>query len=136
MTPTPPPPLDIVTVAIALASWVFGAQAASAVGTYAVIVIFAIGGAAWSAGKRTTDTRLGAFWHGSLMVLLALGVTVPLAEALHHYVGLESRWTVAGIAALVAARPEWVVEQLRQLWGRRAGLDVPPGQGKGEPHDA
>jgi len=128
MTPTPPPPPDIVTLAIAVASAIFGANAGAAVGAYSVIILFAVGGAAWSAAARPESTRLGAFWHGVFMVLVALGVTVPISEALFKFAGLESRWTLGPIAAVVAARPEWVIDQLKALWFRRSSQPSNGGQ--------
>ena len=118
MQPTPPPPPDLVTVAISAASWIFGANASTAIGTYGIVIVFAVAGAAWSASGRPESERWAwaAFRHSVLMVMLALALAVPLAEALHNYVGLESRWTLAPIAALVAARPDWVIGQLADLW--------------------
>ena len=125
MQPTPPPPPDIVTVAISLASALFGANVSTAVGTYSVIIVFAVAGAAWSASGRPEGTRWAALRHGIFMVMLALALTVPLAEGLHQYVDLESRWTLAPIAALVAARPEWVIGQLVDLWRWWRGARTP-----------
>jgi len=51
MNPTPPS-LDIVTVTIAVTTWMVGAEVAAVIGPYAVILLSALGGAAWSATRR------------------------------------------------------------------------------------
>ncbi len=119
MTPHPPQ-LDIVTVAIAAASAMLGTYWGGIVGPYAVIILAAMGGAAWSAASRPESTRWAAVRHGGLMVGLALLVTVPLAEFLTRWTGLESRWMLGPLAALIAARPEWVVAQIHKLYRSRA----------------
>lgn len=120
MTPTPPP-LDIVTVAIALLSVFFGANIAVVLGPYAVILLAAIGGASWSLASRpATDTR-PAVLHMLLMVGLALIGTVPLAEGVARLFGLEARWMFAPVSVVIAARPDWIISRLRSLLDRRTG---------------
>lgn len=54
----PATPLDIVTVSIALATWVVGAEVAQIVGPYSVIIAGAIGGGA-SESFRINYLRAG-----------------------------------------------------------------------------
>lgn len=113
------PSLDIVTVSIAIASWALGAELAAIVGPYTVIVLSALGGAAWSAGRRTQHTRFGAVLHILLSVGLALIATVPIAELIARWTDLQARWTLAPAAVLIAARPDWIWQQVRSRFGGR-----------------
>lgn len=117
MTP-PQPQLDIVTVAIAVLSWIVGAEAAAIVGPYTVIVLSALGGAAWSAGRRTQSSSIAALTHIILSVGLALIATVPIAELIARWTDLQSRWTLAPAAVLIAARPDWLWQQIRSRLGQ------------------
>ena len=113
MTPQTPP-LDIVTVAIAVASWMLGAEIAAIVGPYAVILLSALGGAAWSASRTPGRTRGGTVLHMVLGIGLALIATVPLSELLAHWADMQPRWVLAPAAALIAARPDWLWAQVRR----------------------
>lgn len=121
MTTPASPSLDIVTVAIAVSSWVVGDQVAAIVGPYSVILLSALGGAAWSASTRPRSTRWQTIVHIILSVGLAVIATVPLAELLSRWWDLHARWTLAPAAVLIAARPAWVLEQLRALIAAAAG---------------
>lgn len=114
----PQQPIDIVTVAIALASWRLGAEAALIVGPYTVILLAALGGAAWSASRTPGRTHWGTVLHIALSIGLALIATVPLSELLAQWAGLQARWTLAPAAVLIAARPDWIVAQLRRRLDR------------------
>jgi len=120
MHPTPPP-LDIVTVAIAVASLIFGPDVAALVGPYSVIVLAAIGGAAWSASSTPEATRRATLLHMLLMVGLALLGTVPLAEVLARLASIDARWALGPVAAVIAARPDWVIARLRRWFSRQEG---------------
>lgn len=114
---SPQPQLDIVSVVVVVTSWVLGAEIASVVGPYTVILLSALGGAAWSAGRRAQRSRLAVVTHIVLSVGLALIATVPLSELIARWTDLQARWTLAPAATLIAARPDWVWQQVR----RRAG---------------
>lgn len=120
----PPPQLDIVTVAIALVSLITGPELAALIGPYSVILLAAIGGAAWSATSVESGNRLQTLRHIFLMVGLALIGTVPLAEGLARLAGIEARWALGPVAAVIAARPDWVVGWL-QRWVQRKTGDTP-----------
>jgi hypothetical protein len=57
----------------------------------------------------------------AFMVGLALIGTVPLAEFAAQLSGVNVRWMFAPVAVLIAARPDWVINRIRQLFDRRAG---------------
>lgn len=116
----PTPPLDIVTVAIALSTWALGAELAQYVGPYSIIFLGALGGATWSASSRENETRWQALRYVIWMVGLALIVTVPLAEMISRWSDVAAHWMFAPVAVVVAARPDWVVRQARRLWEARA----------------
>lgn len=112
-------PPDAITVAIALASWLLGPDVAEAVGPWSVILLSALGGAAWSVGQKPRMPRSHALGHILLGMGLAIITTLPAAELLARYASLEPRWTLAIAAALIAARPR---AALRLLLFRGAGI--------------
>jgi hypothetical protein len=116
---TQPPPLDIVTVAIAVAALVTGPDLAALIGPYSVILLAAVGGAAWSASSTPEGTRKATLTHMLAMVGLALIGTVPLAEALARFAGIEARWVFGPMAAVIAARPDWVVGWVRRWFATK-----------------
>jgi Ca2+/Na+ antiporter len=126
MTPTPPPQLDIVSVAILLAGALFGREVAQVAGPYGVILLASIGGAAWSAARQGERTRASTLRNMFLMVGLALLVTVPLAAVASSWVGIESRWLLGPVAAVIAGvGPEWFVGLIGRLVKRKVGLPAP-----------
>jgi hypothetical protein len=123
MTPTPTPPIDIVSVSILLAGTLFSRELAEVVGPYAVIVLAAIGGAAWSAARLPKGTRLSTLRHMLLMVGMALLATVPLAALASNFTEVETRWLLGPVAAVIAGvGPEWFVKLGGQLFRRKVGL--------------
>lgn len=108
--------LDIVTAMIAVASWLVGAEVAAIVGPYSVIVLSALGGAAWAAAStHGTMGRGRTVLHIMLSVGLALIATVPLTELAAQWTGLEARWILAPVAAIIAARPGWLFAKVRAV---------------------
>ena len=119
------PPLDIVTVMIALATWVVGSEAAYYIGPYSVIIAGAVGGATWSASARPTENRWQTFRYVLWMIGLALISTIPLAEIIARYTDIAPRWMFAPLAVLIAARPDWVLRQVRRAIASRTQGDAP-----------
>jgi hypothetical protein len=115
MPPQPPPALDLLTLAATLATFVFG-PAGAVVGAYSIIILSALGGAAWSSASREQATRWETLRHFALRVGLALLLTVAIADWMQEHVGLEMRWTLGPLAALVAAKPEWVLRRIGSAW--------------------
>ena len=121
VTTPPTPQLDIVTVAVAAATWAVGSEMAQYIGPYSVIVLGAIGGATWSASSRQSESRLDSLKYVLWMVGLALIATVPLAKLVEHWTDIKQQWMFAPIAVVVAARPDWVARQVRRLVERAVG---------------
>jgi hypothetical protein len=124
---TPQPPIDIVTVAIAIASAAFGPELASVVGPYAVILLGAALGAAWSASRREPGSRMGTLAHVLLMMGWALLVTVPAAAIAGQAFGWESKWLLGPVAVVIAGIGQdwpgvgrWALDLLRGLAERWA----------------
>lgn len=126
---TPPQPLDIVTVAVAIASVLFGARMAAIVGPYAVIFIGAVVGSVYSATGRASSGKLSALGYCALMVLLSVSITVPAAEILAPYIRVsEPRHLFfvvsAGISAVGDKWPGvilWAWGLLQKMAERKAG---------------
>lgn len=127
MSATPPPPLDIVSLAVTLLSLVFSASAAAVVGPYAVILICAIGGASWSASNVAEANNRRTLLHIVLWSGIAAVFTVPTATLGNSLmfslfgVSTELRWMLGPVAGLIAAHPQWLVERVRAIFDRRIG---------------
>lgn len=98
---TPPPPIDIVTLAIAIITAVLGPGSAAIVGPYVVILLGAVMGSAWSASRRETETRMATLRHMCLHVVLALLVTVPIALWLGKWLDFDDKWLLGPVAAVI-----------------------------------
>lgn len=124
----PPNHLDPVNVAIALAGILFGPTLAAVVGPYAVIIIAATVGAAWSLGRREPAPRLGAAWYFVRLQATAILVTASLASAAARWLDLEDHtWLLAPIALLVGGVGDdwprlvrWLLARVQRLIDRRA----------------
>ena len=123
--------LDPVSVAIALASVIFGPALAAVIGPYAVIIVSATVGAAWALGRREPGARLGAAWYFLRLNATAVLVTVSLANLAGQWVGQQNTtWLLAPIALLVGGVGDdwprigrWLLERAGRLIERRAGGD-------------
>ena len=123
--------LDPVSVAIALASVIFGPALAAVIGPYAVILLGATVGAAWALGRREPGARLGAAWYFLRLNATAVLVTVSLANLAGQWAGQQNTtWLLAPIALLVGGVGDdwprigrWLLERAGRLIERRAGGD-------------
>lgn len=123
--------LDPVNVAIAIASVVFGPALAAIAGPYAVIIVAATVGAAWSLGRRDPDAKFGAAWYFLRLNATAVLATVALAKLVSHWVGGEdASWLLAPIALLVGGVGDdwphlarWVGARIVRIFERRAGVE-------------
>ena len=121
--------LDPVSVAIALASVVFGPALASVIGPYAVIILSATVGAAWALGRRSPDARLGAAWYFVRLNATAILVTVSLARLTGEWLGVtDQAWLLAPVALVVGgigddwpAAGKWLAAAFGRLIERRTG---------------
>lgn len=125
----PPQPLDPVNVAIALAGVLFGPALAAVIGPYAVIIISATVGAAWSLGRREPSPRLGAAWYFLRLQATAVLITVSLASLAARWLGMDDHtWLLAPIALLVGGVGDdwprvgrWLLARVLRMLERRAG---------------
>ena len=123
--------LDPVSVAIALASVIFGPALATVIGPYAVIIVSATVGAAWALGRREPGARLGAVWYFLRLNATAVLVTAGMATLAGRWMGIaETNWMLAPIALLVGGVGDdwprigrWLLERAGRLIERRAGGD-------------
>lgn len=130
--------LDIVYVAVAVLTGFFGPQMAAVVGPYAVIFLSAVGGAAWSIGRRPSNLRsIGndAFFFLRLSIT-AIMVTGGLAVFAERWTGEGTRqWTLPVIALLIGAVGDdwpgvgrWFAGVVRRWAARKTDLDNKPGE--------
>lgn len=123
--------LDPINAAIALGSVIFGPQLAAIIGPYAVILIAATVGAAWSLGGRAPTSRGSAVRYFALLNATALLVTVQAANALALWFGMQNTtWMLAPIALVIGgvgdAWPrigQWIVARMGRLIERRMDGD-------------
>ena len=96
--------LDPVSVAVVLASTLFGPQLAGIIGPYAVILIGATLGASWSLGGQERKSNMAAARHFILLGATAMLVTVPVANGLAQWIGMSSStWMLVPIAILIGS---------------------------------
>lgn len=100
----PVQPLDIVSVAVAIAAAAFSPEIAGVVGPYAVIFIGALLGGAWSSSRLELPGRWGTLKYLAGIVILALLLTVPAAELATRYSeGLPFNYVLGPVAVLISA---------------------------------
>jgi hypothetical protein len=129
------PPIDPVTVAIAIAGTAFSPQLAQLIGPYAVIVLAAILGAGISAGLRDQSSRTSTLLHMVTWVGLSLLFTVPLSMLVMAYAvpeGVQLQWLLGPVATLIAGVGHRWPQLLVWLVIERGWMDYLPGR-KREP---
>lgn len=93
--------IDPVTAAIAIGGLIFSPALSDIVGPYAVIVLASGVGAAWSLGRRPSDTRAGAAGYFALICGTAMFVTGGMADLAAQWLGLaDSRVLLAPVSLL------------------------------------
>jgi len=95
-----PEPLDLVSLLIALLAFIVSKDVAITVGPYASIVILACAGAGLSlSGNDKPMTLAQGCWYLTIRVLLAVSLTVGLAELLQKLIPwLAPRYTLIPLA--------------------------------------
>ena len=119
--------LDPVSVAIALASVIFGPALAAVIGPYAVIIVSATVGAAWALGRRETDKKSNAVAYFALINGTAVLVTVGISNLVGRWLGhVDANWLLAPVAMVIGGvGHDWpavlktVQEKVMGLWGKR-----------------
>lgn len=116
-----PEPLDLVGVLVALLTFIVSRDVAATVGPYAAIAILACAGAALSlsGAEANMESRWNwkSLWFVSIRVLLAVSVTISIAEVLEHIVPwLKPRYSLSPIAFGIG----WIrdYDQVRDWFGR------------------
>jgi len=130
--------LDIVYVMVAVLTGLFGPQMAAIVGPYAVISLSAIGGAAWSIGRRPVDMRSlsNDTWFFFRLVITAIMVTGGMAVFAERWTGAGTRqWTLPVIALMIGAIGDdwpavgsWLAGIVRRWAAKKADSDTPKGE--------
>lgn len=134
--------LNPVDATVALLLLVVSPEAARVVGPYAVIILSAVTGAAWSLGRREPEpeathppSRAGAFVFMSKIILTAMLVTVGLAFAAKEAFALTTdiNWLLAPIGLLVGGVGDdwpkvgkWIINRLGRLIDRRIETQQTP----------
>ena len=119
--------LDPVSVAVVLASTLFGPQLAAIIGPYAVILLGATVGAAWALGRRETDKKSNAVAYFALINGTAVLVTVGISNLVGRWMGhADANWLLAPVAMVIGGvGHDWpavlktVQEKVMGLWGKR-----------------
>lgn len=110
-------PIDLVGLLIALLAFAFGKEMATVVGPYAAIVVLASAGAALSLSGHEEDfAPWRAAWYVTIRILLAVTLTVAVAELLEHFVpALVPRFTLVPLAFAIG----WIrdYDAVRQWFG-------------------
>lgn len=126
--------LDPVSVAVVLASTLFGPSLAAIIGPYAVILLGATVGAAWALGRRDTAKKSNAVAYFALINGTAMLVTVSISNLVGNWLGHDdANWLLAPVAMVIGGvGHDWPVvlktvqEKIMGLWGRRIGGDEKP----------
>lgn len=123
-----PPPIDIVSVCIALATLLFGNDLAQIVGPYAVIIMGAVLGSGLSAARLEPGKGMSTGMHMLTYITLALLLAVPVAFVVERQMGYAHKWLLGPVAVLVSgighdwpALVRWALGQVRTLLERWLG---------------
>lgn len=125
--------IDPVSAAIALAGILFGPTLAGIVGPYAVIIVSATVGAAWSLGRRDQSLRVGAAWYFLRLNATAVLVTVGIATLAAKWLGVvEQNWLLAPVAIVVGAVGDdwprigkWLIVRAGRFFEKRTDTGEP-----------
>ncbi len=115
------PPLDPITIGIAVASLVVGAGAAQYLGPYLVIGLGALLGS-MIALRSAVDVPNGwrAMIFALVMIALSMSIAIPFAEGMAAVVGKDWKWLAFPVATGLAAMGErgWgaLWEKVKKLW--------------------
>ena len=123
--------LDPVNASIALLTALFGQALAGVIGPYAVIIIAATVGAAWSLGRREPSSRNSAVGYFVLLNCTAILITANAAAAVGRWTGQdETNFLLAPIALLIGGVGgdwprivRWLLERAGRVIERRTGSE-------------
>lgn len=122
-------PVDFIALMIALLGMLTSQQVATLAGPYAAIMVLAAAGAAVSFSLSNGQfSILQGLWYVSLRVLLAVVLTVSIAEVLVLVADwLKPRYTVAPLAFAIGCIRDfkklwtWITKGLQFAWERKYG---------------
>jgi hypothetical protein len=120
-------PVDLVGLLISIVALVASPEIAHLVGPYMAIFVLACAGAAFSAsGTASTMRPLAVVWYVGIRVLLALAITVSLAELVQSFwPSMKPRITLVPLAFGIGcirnfnAVRDWLAERLKGFVGRK-----------------
>jgi hypothetical protein len=126
------PRLDPVSVAIALMTAALGPSLAPVIGPYAVIVLAATTGAAWSLGTREPGGRWSGVWYFTKInmtaIFLTVGIATAIGKAWPDFAGLY--WILAPVAMMVGGIGDrwplvgrWILRRFARVIERRSESD-------------
>lgn len=113
------PSLDPIEVARLLAGAFLSQRLAAVVGPYAVIILAAMGGAAFALANRPPTGRSSSFFFFTWTTVMAVLLTVPVATLVANYKDdWEAQWFFIPMAAILA----YTADRWKELVG--AGVDA------------
>jgi len=112
--------LNPVEAMVALLLLVFSPEAAKIIGPYAVIILSATTGAAWSLGRRQPTERNGALFFICKIIFTACLITVALAVLLTGYfkLNIDITWLLAPIGLLIGGVGEDWNDLIKWVWSK------------------
>jgi hypothetical protein len=100
------PPLDPISVGIAVATLVVGAGSAQYAGPYLVIFIGALLGSMIALRRRDPGPRMHAALFVVILIVWSMSLTVPIAEGTAAAAGKDWKWLAFPVATGLAALGE------------------------------
>lgn len=119
--------LDPVSALVALLSILLGPTLANIIGPYAVILIASTLGASWALGRREPASRMSAVLFFARLNVLALLITVSLAQMARHFgLPVDPRYLLVPFAILIGGIGDdwpdvgrWLLNRIARLADRR-----------------
>lgn len=117
------PSLEPGSVAAVIASAIFSPALAHVVGPYALIILAANAGAAWSLGQRRFSTRTEGFGYFALVSITAAVLTAGMVQLIQHRLQLdEPEWLLGPTAFFIGMVGNrwpmvfrWVLDRARRV---------------------
>jgi hypothetical protein len=122
-----PTNIDPTSAAIAIATIVFGPEAAEYVGPYSVIILASITGSGWALSRRGRTGHLRALLFVARLVATALALSLAIESSVDRWlISLDSHWLLAPIALVVGGIGDdwpgivrWCVQRVVVFTGKK-----------------